>query len=147
MKRLFVNTLVMVIAVLTMTACNDEKTIQQDELPAAATTFIATYFSDATITHAQKENDGLLGREFTVYLNDATEIEFDRDGDWVSVDGAEDASIPTGFILVPIVTYVSTTYSDATISSIVKERNGFDVDLTNGLDLEFDPDGNFARVD
>lgn len=147
MKHLLLNTMVIVLAVLTMTACDDEKTIQQDELPAAATSFIATYFADATITHAKKEKDGLLGKEFKVYLSDGTEIDFDKDGDWVAVDGAQNASIPTGFILNPIVTYVSSTYSDATISSIVKERNGFEVELTNGVDLEFDSEGDFTRVD
>src|SRR5690606_5189865 len=108
---------------------------------------ISTYFPDATVAFAKKEREGLFGSEFTVHLNDGSEIEFDKSGNWISVEGARNEPIPTGFIPRLMTTYVSNTFPDAAISDIVRERDGFEVELTNGTDLKFDPEGHFRKID
>lgn len=147
MKKVILNTIVMITMLFTMAACDKEKTIQPNDLPTTATTFLSTYFPTLDIAHAKKEKEGLFGREYTVYLNEGTEISFDKNGNWIEVDGAGNSPIPTGFILEPIVTYVTEKYPNAAISSIEKNRNGFEVELTNEIDLEFDSKGAFKRID
>lgn len=51
--------------------------------------------------------------------SDGTEIDFDKDGDWVAVDGAQNASIPTGFILNPIVTIAP---ADGTVGIVEEQK-------------------------
>lgn len=147
MKQVITNAVVMMLVVFTMSSCDKEEAIQVGDLPSTASTFLSTYFPELSISHAKKEKDGIFGREYTVYLEDGTEVDFDKDGNWIDVDGAGNSPIPTGFILEPIVTYVAEKYSNATITGIEKNRNGFEVELTNDLDLEFDSNGNFKRVD
>lgn len=133
--------------IFSATACDKEENIKPEDIPAAASTFVSTYFPDLTISHAKKEKDGLFGREYQVYLNNGTEIDFDKNGVWIEVDGPANEAIPTGFILDPIVAYVAENYDMVAINSISKERNGFEVELTNGFDLEFDLNGAFVRMD
>lgn len=147
MKKVILNAVVVMLAVFTMTSCDKEQNIQPGDLPSAASTFLSTYFSDLSISHAKKEKDGLFGREYTVYLEDGTEIDFDKNGNWIDVDGAGNNPIPTGFILESIVAYVAEKYPSADITAIERNRTGFEVELTNGMDLEFDKNGNFTRVD
>lgn len=147
MKRFFLITMAVVWVTAAATSCNNEKTVQADELPAAASTFLSTYFPDATVAFAKKERKGPFGVEYTVHLNDGSEIEFDKTGDWTSVEGARNEPIPTGFFPHLITTYVSNTFPDASISDIVRERDGFEVELTNGTDLKFDAEGHFRKID
>lgn len=146
-KKGIISAMVAFIVVIGVSSCDKDKVIQPEDIPAAATAFLATYFPDATITQAKKDRDGLLGKEYEVYLNNGTKVDFDKNGNWIEVDGSENTPIPTGFILESIVTYVVDNYPNADISAISKERNGFDVELTNGLDLEFDSNGGFLRID
>lgn len=142
-----ISAIVAFIVVAGMSSCEEDKIIGSEELPEAARTFLTSYFSSNTITQVKKDRDGVFGKEFEVYLDNATKVEFDKHGEWVSVDGADNQAIPTGFIPASIVTYVATNYPNAQISDISKERDGYEVELTNGIDLDFDSSGTFLRID
>jgi hypothetical protein len=45
------------------------------------------------------------------------------------------------------VDYVTEYYPSADINGIDKEKSKYDVELTNGLDLEFNSAGKFVRMD
>lgn len=135
------------IVVAGMSSCEEDKIIGAEELPEAAHTFLTTYFPSSNITQAKKDRDGVFGKEFEVYLDDATKVEFDKNGEWVSVEGPDNQAIPTGFIEESIVSYVAENYPNAPISDISKERDGYEVELTNGMDLDFDANGTFLRID
>ncbi len=79
-------------------------------------------------------------------LDDMTELEFTEKGAWKEVDG-KDKAIPTGYILKPIVDYVKKNYPKASITHIDKGLNDIDIDLDNGIELEFDLKGKFLRID
>ncbi|PVH26470.1 hypothetical protein DC487_02290 [Sphingobacterium corticibacter] len=147
MKNAVLNTLVLLTMAVAFLSCDKEETIQSADLPVAANTFLTTHFAKAKVSHVKKEKEGLSGREYTVYLSDGTEIVFDKNGDWTEVDGSNNTAIPETFILAPIVSYVNEKYPDAKIASIEKDRNEFDVELTNGFDLVFDANGTFKRMD
>ena len=122
-----------------------ETPIKNSELPAEATAFIGKYFSKNTIHHAIKDKDK---RKITyeVMLDDMTELEFTEKGAWKEVDG-KDKVIPTGYILKPILDYVTKNYPKASITHIDKGFNDIDIDLDNGIELEFDLKGKFLRID
>jgi len=42
---------------------------------------------------------------------------------------------------------VRKSFPNTAIKKIEKKRFGYDVELINGLDLEFDSKGNFKRID
>ena len=147
MKNVILNTLVLLTMAVAMMSCDKEEVIQSEDLPVAANTFLTTHFANASVSHVKKEKEGLSGREYTVYLSDGTEIVFDKSGEWTDVDGSGNNAIPYTFIPAPIVSYVNEKYPELKISSIEKDRNEFDVELTNGFDLVFDANGAFKRMD
>ena len=76
-------------------------------------------------------------------LGSSVGINFDDAGLWQVVEMRIDTQAfpTTAFILPPIVQYVTENYTSVSINGIDKELNGFDVELTNDIDLVFDKDG------
>lgn len=122
-----------------------ETAIKNAELPAETTSFIKKYFSKNTIHHAIKDKDKSK-ITYEVMLDDMTELEFTEKGFWKEVDG-KDKAIPTGYISKPILDYVKKNYPKAYITHIDKGLNDIDIDLDNGIELEFDLKGKFLRID
>lgn len=148
MKKLLFN-LALLFSVMFVTAsCEKEELIDASNLPTVANTFLNDHFKDVKILSVTREKEALSGTEYQVLLNNGVEVKFDKNGNWTEVDARDNSTaISTSFILVPIVDYVKDNYDDAGINSIDKEKYGFDVELTNGLDLVFDTDGKFVRID
>ncbi|MCI0920110.1 PepSY-like domain-containing protein [Sphingobacterium rhinopitheci] len=134
--------------VLLFTACEKEEVISSNDLPSNAVLFLKDNFNGSQILSVVKENE-IVGRAtYEVLLNNGIEVKFDSNGDWDEVDARDDRQgIPTAFINPKIVDYVNTKYAPALINSIDKEKSNFDVELTNGLDLEFNGEGDFLRID
>jgi len=49
--------------------------------------------------------------------------------------------------LPAIVSYVTNNYPSVGINGIEREMNGFDIELTNDIDLVFNSEGGFVRED
>ncbi len=115
-------------------------------LPEAARTVIANNCK-AKVSLVKIEKN--LGRidEYEVILTDGTEITFDRNGNWENVETAKNKQVPDGFLPKSIKTYVSKNHSGTKIVGIEKERNGYEVELSNGIDMKFNKNGEFIRYD
>jgi hypothetical protein len=93
----------------------------------------------------------MLDREFadndyTVYLDDGTKIEFNGSGKWESVKN-HNGKIPAGVVPTAIQGYISKHYPAFGIEKIEHKRYGYEVELTNDLDLKFDLNGRFVGID
>lgn len=122
-----------------------DRAIRFNQLPQNGQKFIKTYFN-ANQVSAVIEDDDYFKKEYEVILTNGTKIEFDGKGNWKEVDGKRNA-IPTTFIPQSILNYVNKSFPNTKIIKIEKNRFSYDVELTNGLDLEFDSKGNFVRID
>lgn len=130
-----------------LVSCEKEEVISSDDLPAVANSFLKDHFKDVRVLSVVKEKEGLASTEYQVLLDNGVEINFDKNGNWDEVDSRNNGVIPTTFILESIVKYVNQEYPTASINGIDKENYGFDIDLTNGLELVFDKEGKFSRID
>jgi len=147
MKNRFLRVGVLVAALFMYASCEKEKAmIGLDELPGSGAAFLSDHFGDATVGNIKKERDS-KGTDYTAYLGNGIKVKFDGNGDWKEVEAPRGRTIPTTFIPHQIVAYVTETYPNLGINGIEKEKYGFEVELTNGLDLEFDMDGVFLRTD
>ncbi|MDE6110012.1 MAG: PepSY-like domain-containing protein [Muribaculaceae bacterium] len=115
-------------------------------LPEAARTVIANNCK-AKVSLVKVEKT--MGRidEYEVILTDGTEITFDRNGNWENVETARNKQVPDAFLPKSIKTYVARNHKGTKIVGIEKERNGFEVELSNGIDMKFDKNGEFLRYD
>ncbi len=120
--------------------------VQANELPATATKFIANNFGKAKVASAVKESEYGMVHEYEVYLSDGSKVEFDKNGNWKEIDGHGKA-IPTKFLDAKIVKYVKQKFPQTEILKIEKDRRNYEVKLSNGLELEFNLQGEFLRID
>lgn len=147
MNKLLLGILLFFTITFVSVSCEKEKIVGLDDLPATGTTFLKEHFNNVAILSVTKEKEGLSGTEYKVLLDNRTEVTFDKNGNWKEVDAADNIAIRTTFILPAIVNYVNTNYPNADFNSIERENGNFDVELTNGLDLVFNKQGDFVRID
>ncbi len=137
-----------VVAVMVMAASSaqaQDKVIDFSQLPKAAQDFINTYYDQDKVTYIT-EDSGFLSKEYEVRLADGKEIEFDSKGNWTEVDGKRDA-VPNDIVLTAIQEYVSKSFPNNGIVYIKKSSREYEIELSNGLDLEFNKRGQFLRID
>ena len=150
MRNLFSIIMLTIGVGIVITACDiDEELISTDELPLNSKSFLNTYFNSAKIILAEKDIENSSRWEYEVKLDNGIEISFDGQGEWQNVESRNDhKALPNyEFIDTIILDYVLTNYPEAGINGIDRQINGFDVELTNGVDLEFNSEGNFLRID
>lgn len=114
--------------------------ISQSELPQAAQTFIATYFSGDQVRKVEKDH-GRRGVQYEVEFISKAEIDFDANGEWREVKAARGASVPDGIVPEAIASYVNTNFPGIAVKEISRKRGGFEVELTNGSELHLTADG------
>lgn len=129
----------------TMTASAHDRIISAEQLPAAAITFLQQNFPGEGISYV------ILDKEFSktsyeVYLENGMEMEFDEDGDAYMVDCNFEA-VPSCVVPGNIAHYIRAKFPGAVIVKIERDRRGYDVDLSNGLEVHFNYDGRVIDVD
>ena len=127
-----------------VTTFASDRIIPKEQLPAAAQTFIQKTFPGQTISYAKVDSDGR--KTYEVRLSNGTEVEFDKNGTWDKVD-CNYSAVPANLVPANIATYVKSNFPGATIVKIDKERYGYDIELSNDLELKFNKSGQMLRVD
>ena len=136
MKRILSLTLALIALVsLGLYAAND-RVIQSKQLPKAAQLFLAKHFAGRAVSFAKEDRD-FSGTTYDVLLAGGTEIEFTSTGEWKEVDGKHTA-LPLSFIPAPIVKTVRAQHAGDAIVQIERKRRGYKVELSSGLELQFD---------
>lgn len=138
--------MLLVVAVATLSACDKEEVIVETELPNAAREYIETHFDGAEVIQVVKDVDGLR-KSYDVYLSTGIELEFNKSGEIRSVESNRNERLPDSVIPAKILTYVQANYTDSYIISWSKDDRDQEVELNNGMDLKFNSNGDFIRID
>ena len=134
--------LVALMCLLTSTAAfADDKPIPVEQLPTAAKTFVQQHFPKNKILSAEKDS-----KSYEARLDNGVEVEFDKKGAWKKVDCHQQA-VPAAVVPANIATYVKTNYAGSVITKIEKERYGYEVELSNDIELKFNKSGALIGVD
>lgn len=115
------------------------------KLPVKSQNFISKYFDTSTVDYIKLDDD-YFSKEYEVVLRNGTKVEFDGNGEWKEIDGKRSA-IPTKLIPTTILNYVTKSFPNNQIKKIERKKRGYEVELTNGLDLIFNAKGNFVKID
>lgn len=117
-------------------AIND-KPIQVEEMPKAAQQFIETHFPGLSVAMAKVELD-FLSKSYDVIFTNGDKVEFDKKGNWTNID-CKHTQVPIEVVPTIIREYLAKHYPAIGISQIeLTDRKGYDVELQNGIELEFD---------
>ena len=125
---------------------DNNKPIQVTDMPKAAQEFVKSHFADQSVAVAKVEND-FMNKSYDVIFTNGDKVEFDKKGNWTNVD-CEHTQVPVAILPDAIRQYVAKNYPDAKVLKIeVTDRKGYDVELSNGFELEFDKRMNVIDVD
>ena len=108
-------------------------------------TFVDTYFPQASIRKVERD-----GNKYEVELTDNTDIDFNLSFEWKKIDCDDSniyGSVPTELVPVQITDYVTANFPGKHIDSIEKKYNGWEIELSNGLEITFDANFNVTGFD
>lgn len=145
MRKLFLFLIVTILAIMPIMADND-KMITREELPEKAQMFLTKHFDGVEVLYAKAERDVGIVTSYDVMLEGNVKVEFNRSGEWTNVD-CEHSQVPNSVLPQGVLDYVSTKFAKAYVVEIERGLMGYDVKLSNDLDLDFDKNGKFLRVD
>lgn len=145
MKKIGFILLTMILLIsISFAACENEKVIPASDLPKEITNWISTHFPDNPVMHVKVETKN--GRKkYEVELEGGFSLEFNNKKEITEIEGY--GKLPDSVIHAKILQYVKTHYPGNYITKWELERNKQEIELDNGLELEFDLKDNFIRID
>ena len=143
-KILLILVAVFSVGIFAAVADND-KLINKSQLPKAAQEFIDAHFAGVDLLYA-KEDCNILFNSYEVRLANGVKVEFSSKGNWEEVDGGQSA-VPAAIVPQPIKDYIEKNYAGERILVIEKNRNDYEVKLSNRLELKFDKNFNIYDID
>jgi len=144
MTKKLIAALVLTIAGASM-AYADKYTLKRDALPQQAQEMLLEYFPKAKVAMIKVDKHLLKKTDYDVRLTNGTTVEFNNKGKWTSVD-CKNREVPEGLVVKPIRRYVTKNFSGLKIVKIKKKASGYEVGLSDGVDLKFNLLGSFTGV-
>ena len=148
MKRIF---RILMIAICCMVSCNmvanagNDKPISVNALPAKAQTLLSQHFNGQKVILATIES-GIVSRSYDVVLQNGTKLEFDKKGNLTEIDSKQ-GIVPVQLIPQAIKNYLKDNYAGQSVKKIEMNKNEYEVELTNGLDLTFNKHFQLIDID
>ena len=142
---------ILMIAICCMVSCNmvanagNDKPISVNALPAKAQTLLSQHFNGQKVMLATIEL-GVVSRSYDVVLQNGTKLEFDKKGNLTEID-CKQATVPAKLIPQAIRNYLKENYPAQAVKKIEMNKNEYEVELTNGLDLTFNKHFQLIDID
>lgn len=127
-----------------LTNCEKEEIISSLDLPVEINSYISTHFPNKSILQVIKDKDGLI-KSYDILLNENVSLEFNRKNEIIDIDG--NTKLPDSVIPDKILQFVALKYAANFVTDWQLDGNNQQVELDNGLDLEFNIKGEFLRID
>lgn len=124
----------------------NDKVISFAKLPAKAQTFIQQNFDKANVATVLLDNEHLWKKDYTVIFNNGTKVEFDGKGNWEEVSSKTEA-VPVKITPSTILQHIHKSFPNTFVKEINRKNKLYEVEISNGLELEFTLQGAFIRID
>ena len=142
---------ILMIAICCMVSCNmvanagNDKPISVNALPAKAQTLLSQHFNGQKVMLATIES-GVVSRSYDVVLQNGTKLEFDKKGNLTEID-CNQATVPDQLIPQAIRNYLMENYPAQAVKKLEMNKNEYEVELVNGLDLTFNKHFQLIDID
>ena len=139
------------IAICCMLSCNvvanadNDKPISVNALPAKAQSLLNQHFNGQKVMLATIES-GVISKSYDVVLKNGTKLEFDKKGNLTEIDCKQDI-VPAQLIPQAIRNYLKDNYAGLSVKKIEMNKNEYEVELVNGLDLTFNKHFQLIDID
>jgi len=146
--KIFIKTILLIFAVVSIQSCvmkDDEHPIPVDQLPATVQQFINTHFGDRQITLA-KESKAVFGKKTEVIFSNGDKVEFDPNDEWKEIE-CTNSQVPASLLPDPIKAYLTENFPTEYAKEFSRSRTGYEVKLSNKMEVEFTNDFDVYDVD
>ena len=142
MKRFFVLALG---ALFSLTVLADhEMYIPFEQAPEPVQQYVKQHFNPADVRIVEVED----GYDYEIHFVNGVKLDLHSNGTLDKIDmGYSGAPIPAGIVPQAILDYVAATYPNFAIKEYDPDMYKQSVELTNGLELIFDPSGRLLGYD
>ena len=114
---------------------DNNKPIKVTELPAKVQMVLSQHFKNQKVAFASIES-GIIDKNYDVVMQNGTKLEFDKKGNVTEID-CKQGAVPEKLIPQAIYTYLQENHSGQTVRKIEFNKNEYEVELSNGLDITF----------
>ena len=136
---------VVLMALCSLTACANEQVIPFDQVPEPAKAIVSAHFDASQISYVTVDK-GLLDCDYDIKFNDGRSLEFNKAGELTKVD-CKQTEVPSALIPELVRQYVKANFPNAFITEWGKDDRRWKAELNSGLDLEFNSNYEFVRID
>ncbi|MBR6339211.1 MAG: PepSY-like domain-containing protein [Alloprevotella sp.] len=133
--------LVAMLLLLCVSAQANDRVITFDQLPQSAQTLVKTHFADKVPLIITADYD-----DYEILFESGEKIEFSRKGEWKDIE-CKTSAVPVALIPEQIKASIAKSFPAATIVCISRDRRGYEVELNNGLDVEFNKKFQVIEID
>jgi len=124
--------------------CGAGEPIAVDKLPHKIERYVKAHFPEQKIARAEIDRDG-FSVTYEIVLDNRVELDFNKRSQLIEIDGK--SKLPDSTIPSKILSYVRSNYSSNYITYWKFDDNKQEIELDNGLEIEFNRRGNFLRID
>jgi hypothetical protein len=143
-RNSFIKTIFASVTLFLTISCEKEIITPSDDLPVEISTYLTIHFPKNTIVQVIKDLDGLT-KTYDILLSENISLEFNRKKEVIAIDGV--TQLPNSVIPEKILQYVNINYPTQFITDWELDFDNQQIELNNGLDLEFNKKGDFLRID
>ncbi len=144
--RKIVSVLLAMMFLLSASANADNKRpVEVSQLPSAAQQIINKHYSRHTVVLATVKKEHFK-KEYEVVFDNGDKIEFDKSGDWKEIE-SKASVVPLALIPKAIWQQIRMKYPKTAVKKIDRDKKGYEVKLTNMVELTFDKHFNLIEVD
>lgn len=136
--------LAVVFACTISSAQAQDRYLKTEEFPSEITSYVKQHFPESDIISIKEEKDRRK-TEYEVKLRNMEELEFDEAYHIKSIESK--SALPNSVIPPKILDYVTKNYPQQFIKEWKMKRRSQEVELNNDLEIIFDFDGNFVKID
>ena len=121
----------------------EEQSMEISQLPANAQTMLKQHFPSAK---SIKRNHSGNQTEYTVKLEGGGRVELDAEGNWTEIN-CQRKAVPSPLIPKTITEIVAKRWPQAYIVQIERDRRGYEIELSNGLEVDFNNQFGIKDID
>ena len=144
MKKTLI-TLSVILASVTTVLADNHRPVQISQLPQQAQAFLNSHFKGGKIAMVTAERE-LLGQDYNVVFANGDKVEFDSKGNLENIERRHSA-VPRAAVPAAISKYLDENFPGTQVREIDLDFRGYDVELSNGLDIEFDKNFLVREID
>lgn len=145
MKKLLFTLITLFTMCATAALADNDKVITITQLPQTSQQFLKKHFGNSKVALVKMESD-IFSKSYEVIFANGNKIDFSSNGNWEEID-CKASSVPSTAIPEQIQKYVKAHYPNTKVIKIEKERKGYEVKLSNRIELTFDQNLTLTDID